>query len=387
MALRFSALALLLCFAACLTQGPPENTAASGVEFLDLLPPRTGNPRNTEGDFIELADGRILFAYTKFTGGGSDYAEAHIAGRYSSDGGATWTDQDVVVLPNEGRMNTMSVSLLRLASGEIALFYLVKNDKTDLRPYVRFSDDEAETWSEPIVCIKEDGYFVVNNDRVVQLSSGRLVIPAALHASLDGDFNRRGVAVFYLSDDDGRTWRRSRDTLVCPTDSPAGLQEPGVVELADGRLMMFARTRMGSQWSSYSDDGGETWSAPEPSPLLSPQSPATIERIARTGDLLAVWNDHADVPESYRAVDSGEHASGGRRTPLTAAVSGDDGETWVRKQNLHDDPDGWYCYTAMAFVGDHVLLGYAAGGEGGADRLGGMRIARIPVSALYAGEP
>ena len=32
------------------------------------LPPGPGNPRNSEGDFIELKDGRVLYAYSRFNG-------------------------------------------------------------------------------------------------------------------------------------------------------------------------------------------------------------------------------------------------------------------------------------------------------------------------------
>lgn len=56
-----------------------------------LLPPGPGNPRNSEGDFVELTDGRIMFAYTRFTGGGRDQDTADIGARFSSDDGATWT--------------------------------------------------------------------------------------------------------------------------------------------------------------------------------------------------------------------------------------------------------------------------------------------------------
>ena len=52
-----------------------------------------------------------------------------------------------MVVPNEGKMNTMSVSLLRLESGRIALFYLRKNSLSDCRLYMRTSSDEAKTWS------------------------------------------------------------------------------------------------------------------------------------------------------------------------------------------------------------------------------------------------
>jgi hypothetical protein len=101
---------------------------------LKLLPPSEGNPRNTEGAFVTLKDGRILLAYSRFSGT-SDHAAATITGRFSSDGGRTWTETDTPVVGNEGGMNVMSVSLLRLADGRIALFYLRKNSLGDCRPW------------------------------------------------------------------------------------------------------------------------------------------------------------------------------------------------------------------------------------------------------------
>ena len=85
-----------------------------GKEITLRLEPKQGNPRNSEGDFIQLSDGRILFVYTHFTGGTGDNANAYLAGRYSDDKGKTWTKEDVSILSNEGGMNIMSVSLLRL---------------------------------------------------------------------------------------------------------------------------------------------------------------------------------------------------------------------------------------------------------------------------------
>lgn len=41
------------------------------------------NPRNGEGDFITLKDGKILFVYGHFTGDtGADYGHAHLACRF-----------------------------------------------------------------------------------------------------------------------------------------------------------------------------------------------------------------------------------------------------------------------------------------------------------------
>lgn len=344
-----------------------------GVEKIRLLPPGPGNPRNSEGDFIELKDGRVLFVYTHFTGGSSDHATAYLAARTSDDGGATWSDDDVLILENEAGMNIMSVSLLRLNSGEIALFYLAKNSIQDCRPRMRISRDEAKTWSDAVECIAEPGYNVMNNDRAVQLESGRILLPVALHPN-DADtrsFARAGEVRCHYSDDKGQTWQVGE-----PTAHGEGvvLQEPGVVALDDGRLMMFSRTPHGSQYVCYSTDDGEHWSASEPSNILSPQSPATIERIPSTGDLLMAWNNHEGISEELK----------GKRTPFNVAVSRDDGRTWEHVKTLEDDPNGWYCYTAMEFVDDHVLLGHCAGDR----RTGGLsttQITRFPVDWLYGG--
>jgi len=90
---------------------------------------------------VELKDSRILFVYTHFTGGKSDHATAHLAARYSADGGMTWTEEDELVIPAEGDFNVMSVSLLRLPNDDIALFYMVKNSLEDCRPVMRISTD------------------------------------------------------------------------------------------------------------------------------------------------------------------------------------------------------------------------------------------------------
>jgi hypothetical protein len=46
------------------------------------LEPGPGNPRNSEGDFITLRNGKILFIYTHYTGGsGGDHDNAYMAGR------------------------------------------------------------------------------------------------------------------------------------------------------------------------------------------------------------------------------------------------------------------------------------------------------------------
>jgi predicted neuraminidase len=325
-----------------------QTPAGPLVKHLVVLPTKE-NPRNSEGSFAILKDGRVLFVYSRFRGG-SDEAAADLVSRVSSDDGRTWSGPQQVV-GREGAMNVMSASLLRLADGSIALFYLVKNSMTDCRLHMLSSSDEAGSWHEPRLCVPEDGYFVVNNDRVIQLKSGRLVVPAAQHhyaATKDIPASGRGEATCFLSDDAGKTWRRGAATLIAPRRSRSGFQEPAVVELKDGSLLMLTRTDLGSQFCSTSTDGGENWTPAVPTDLASPLSPGSIKRVPTTGELMVIWNDHRNVPA----------ALANKRTPLSVALSSDEGKTWRPSKTLEADPNGYYCYTAILFRDDRVLLAY-----------------------------
>lgn len=357
---------------ASLAAPPPSNIA---------LPPGPDNPRNSEGDVVELKDGQVLLIYTHFVGGAGDHAKAHLASRVSADGGKTWSPEDQLVIPNEAGLNVMSVSLLRLADGRLALFYLRKNSHTDCRPQMRISTDEGKTWGEATSVIPDEdmGYYVMNNDRVVQLKDGRLIAPVAQHVG-PGMPKRNNAAetLVYYSDDAGATWHRSQYAPRAAKRNGKDVlsQEPGVVELADGRLMMWIRTDAGSQFVTYSSDRGETWSQLEPSNMLSPLSPATIERIPSTSDLLLIWNDHSNIPASLK----------GKRTPLRSAISQDDGKTWTHVKTLEDDPNGWYCYLALDFIDGHAVMAYCAGDRRENNGLAVTNTQRLPIEWFYESE-
>ena len=341
----------------------PAIVVGGEIETLLVIEPDKENPRNSEGDIIELKDGRLCLVYTRFTGGSGDHAAADLAMRVSGDDGKSWSD-DRIVVQHPGGLNVMSVSLLRLANGQIALFYLRKTSREDCRPLMCISTDEAATWSKPAVCITDKvGYYVLNNDRAVQLNSSRLILPVAWHQGPGQPRDTAGIIMCYLSDDNGKTFRRSKDSFkgYAPDGRRITVQEPGVVELKDGRLMMFMRTNAAKQYISYSQDGGETWSKALSSALISPLSPASIKRIPWSGDLLCVWNDHSGLHNYPR----------GRRTPLCLAISRDEGTTWSKSGVIEENPDGWYCYTAITFVKNRALLSYCAGDKevGGLNRL------------------
>ena len=209
-------LVVLLLLPACLSSAP-----AAELATVFTIEPSDEHPRNSEGDLIELHGGRWCLVYTQFYGGTSDHAGANLVRRISADRGKTWS-ADRIVVPNEGGKNVMSVSLLRLQSGAIGLFYLRKTSLTDCRPIMRVSLDETDSWSDPVECITDEvGYYVLNNDRAVQLASGRLVLPVALHATAEEpQWDHAGKVMCYLSDDEGKTWRRSQHVLT--GKSPTG---------------------------------------------------------------------------------------------------------------------------------------------------------------------
>jgi len=312
-------------------------------------------------------------SYSKFTGGGKDNDGAHIAGKLSRDGGRTWSD-DFLLQPNDADMNVMSSSLLRLESGKLLLGYLRKNSGDDCRVYFRLSSDEGKTWGEERLAqnsLKNRGYHVQNNDRMIQLSTGRILSPVALNIP---DWFL--VCFVFYSDDEGKTWHRSRRFVQRPTMGGAG--EPGVVELKDGRVMMVFRSYGGYVGRAYSNDGGVTWSEGEMiEQLAAPQSPQTVKRIPSTGDLLIVWNHNLEAPKSgiwqYGQPVPSEAAR--RRLPLTSAISRDEGKTWQHLRNIEDGPSGGYAYTSMTFLGDDVLLTYSGPK--------GIYLKRLPVAWFY----
>ncbi len=338
------------------------------------------HPRYSEGSIIARRDGSLLYAATQFVGGGADHATASIVAKTSEDGGRTWGREETLQ-ENIGKQNVMSVTLRRLpkisSSGgallteladksSLGMFFLVKNSSSDLKVFLRISNDEGKSFQPPIVVTPGPGYHVMNNDRITILSNGRIVCPISW--SEDVSKNGHFVCTCFLSDNGGLTWRQSKDQI----DQPKrGAMEPEVVELETGKLLMIIRTQLGTIATATSDDGGNHWSAPGQLSIQSPEAPATIRTIPSTGDLLLVWNNVFDKSKGH----------GGDRTPLTAAISRDGGTTWENIRNLETDADHTYAYTSLLFHKDRVLLSYYVG-----DRRTGRyssRFRSLPVRWLY----
>ncbi|MCS7314972.1 MAG: exo-alpha-sialidase [Bryobacterales bacterium] len=359
----------VLLLVATLGAATPAAAARHNVFEYFVAPSVPDNPRNSEADVLRLSDGRLLLAWTRFyTAKGDDWDPADIAARISEDGGRSWGPA-FVLQENIGRMNVMEPDLLRLRSGKILFFFLRKNSSADSLPMLRISVDEARSFSapQPLPIEPYPSYAGFNHDRAIQLSCGRVLMPVFFTSDYRVDPHIRSRV--YYSDDEGLTWRASRTILDIPA-SRAGAQEPGVVELRDGRLLLWVRTDRGCMYQSFSSDRGETWTQPEPTAVISPLAPQSIKRIPTTGDLLLVWNR------------SEKH-----RFPLSLAVSYDEGRTWKFTRNLDEDPAHTYAYTSIEFFDDRALFTYYAGPPAGQrGHTWSLKLKSVPVAWLYGQE-
>ncbi len=324
-----------------------------------FIPARKGQVRNGEGSFIRLTDGTILFGYTEFSGESrEDEGIARICAIFSCDNGESWSDKQVLFETPENAINIMSLSLLSMQNGDIGAFYIQKATDGCTKIMLTRSANDGKTWSEPVNCIEEleaPDYYVLNNDRVIRLKNGRILLPLARHTIYcPEDVFMPGELCFFYSDDDGKTFHKTNQELKCPfPNDPNGFQEPGLFELEDGKIWCYIRTGLGFQFQCFSEDSGESWSTPEPNTFFS--SPCSPMHVRACGDFtVAIFNP---VPEHILRDDEAEFWG---RTPYAMAVSLDKGKTFERKNlyYIEDDLNNGYCYPAILAGDDHFFVAY-----------------------------
>ncbi|MBQ7689112.1 MAG: exo-alpha-sialidase [Clostridia bacterium] len=359
---------------------------ASKETVLDLARNKN-NPRNSEGDFALLNDGRILFAYSRYTGESAhDDASCDVAGLISTDGGRHFTPLYPLLAKasDHGVKNIMSVSLKRLPNGELCLFYLCKHTPQS-EMYLRRAVGNETAFGAPerIFPVKKGIYYVVNNCRVCITSDGRVLIPAARHKierCADGTYDSSYFSncVLFAGDASGRNWTQENAVFYLPNaaGSETGLQEPGVTELPDGGLYAYFRTDRGFQFESISKDGC-CWTQPRPSAFTSPDSPMLIARNPYTGLYYAFWNP---IPKYNGRLTKKEAYVHNGRTPFVTAVS-EDGLSYSEPTVIEDDPDRGFCYPAVFFADEKtLLLSYCCGGKDDGMCLTRTRITRLTLA-------
>ena len=213
-------------------------------------------------------------------------------------------------------------SLFLTPSGEIWAMYTSQLGRQPGKDNMQFtsvvkrqvSTDDGRTWSEPEVVLPEEGTFA--RQAVQVLSNGRWIYGLWLCSDsvngLAGD-----PSAFAISNDQGATWRR--------VDMPesAGRVHPSIVELEDGHLVAFMRSREADFiYRSESHDFGDTWTAPVPTPLPNNNSGIGVTKLT-SGRIALIYN-HNSAPSTYGQ----KGAWPALRNPVSIALSEDGGLTF-----------------------------------------------------------
>ena len=257
-----------------------------------------------------LADGRLLVAW--FSGPYEASVHQVILGTYSSDGGKSWSEAEV--LSDIPRQSDFDPAFIR--DGETThLFFSagrwtrypflgIGRDKYKVGPdsfriYTRVTQDSGKTWSETKPIDENTKWGCRSNG--IKLTTGEYILP--IHS-----FGTNHTAAVLYSGNKGKTWKKS--TVVEMPDRIWAV-EPCVAELEQDKLMMIIRSRDGFLWTSQSPDRGKTWEKPVNSQL--PAGYASHNIISTSGGYLALTHNPSKPPV---------------RTPLTIRLSGDKGKNW-----------------------------------------------------------
>ena len=348
--------------------------------------------------------------------------EAHaIKRKASDDAGRTWGSPENLVDAPGRPIKGIHITMLRLKSGRWGLVYATR-DVPEGRPgrdggTVFRTSGDGRTWSEPVTVERRFG--ICCSGHAIVLSGGRIVVPIFkwISAEPTGAAESSNAASLsysysYVSDDEGKTWIQSLSELFVSFYRAAyDLEEPAVVELKDGRLLMHLRSQLGRMYRSISRDQGVSWSRPEGMPVAAGYTPCIVRRIPQTGDLLMIWNQVSRM----------EILNGFHRHRLSTAISKDEGRTWTSFKNLESlddmtiikpppadrievlemwDDYGYFqplghprykrapgvlriCYPDVAFRGDEALIVYDYGLGVLGENVMATKFRAVPISWFY----
>ncbi len=127
-----------------------------------------------------------------------------------------------------------------------------KYDERRFRSYLFRSQDDGQTWGEPVV-IGPDS----NETTVLHLGQGRWLACARIGSGVE----KKDQLLLFASDDDGRTWscKRTMTDFQRVTGHLARLRDGRVLFSYGDRASDFGKRGLEAMLSA---DGGETWSAP-----------------------------------------------------------------------------------------------------------------------------
>lgn len=240
------------------------------------------------------------------------------------------------------RHPTWNPVLFQPPGGDLILFYKVGPDPFGWWGMVITSADGGRSWSEPRRL--PDGVLGPIKNKPEVLSDGSWISPSSTEAGegVGADVGAGWRLHFEISRDQGRSW-----TLTDPVETPLNIDaiQPSILIHPEGVLQAVARARQGALASTWSNDGGRTWSPIGAIDLPNPNSGTDAVTLA-DGRHLMIYN------HSGHAADQ---PGKGPRYPLNVALS-DDGVAWRNVLTLESEPvPAGYAYPAVIQASDGLV--------------------------------
>ena len=281
-------------------------------------------PYKHPASMTELKNGDLYLVYY---GGEGEYAvETAVFGSRLKKGQMKWSDPKPIA--RDPFRSVGNGVIWEAPDGIVWLFYVVRFGETwsTSRVEVKISHDGAETWSDASVLCLEEGMMVRN--RPIVKKNGEYLLPVYHETGHDPEkVGADSTSLFLRFQPAKRLWTRTGAIR-----SPKGNIQPAVVELGDNHLIAYCRRggdydpkTVGYIVRAESHDGGLTWSEGKDSAFPNPNAAVEFLKL-QSGRLLLIFNDSMTW-----------------RTPLTAAISSDQDQTWPVRRNIREG-DGDFAY-------------------------------------------
>lgn len=338
---RLATLGLTLAAAVCSIAAVAAQGGPRGVVRTEFIYDRGPYPSVHASTIEETTSGQLVAAWF----GGTDEGNPDVCiwvARYEQ---GTWLPGVKVadgVQNATTRHPTWNPVLFQPRQGPLMLFYKVGPSPREWWGMVMTSSDDGRTWSPPRRL--PEGILGPIKNKPVQLADGTIVAGSSTEA-VKGDAWRVHVE---LSRDGGQTWQ-----LVPIGDGGFNAIQPTILRHADGRLQLLCRSKEMHVPTTWSSDGGKTWSPLATSGLFAVNSGSDAVTL-KDGRHLLVYNYRdkpGGSPANYRremlvgivGAPSGERA----RWPLVVSSSRD-GVAWTQAVTLEDAPNRHgYAYPAI----------------------------------------
>ena len=236
------------------------------------------------------------------------------------------------------REATWNPVLFETPDGLLHLYFKIGPNVANWKGWRITSKDGGKTWSRREQ-LPDSIYGPIKNKPV--LIGSRLISPCS-------DERNGWKCYFELSDDQGKTWRR---TAFVEADSGVLAIQPSIILLPDGRLEALCRTRSRHIGVTFSSDNGETWSKLQL--IATPNNNSGIDAVT-----LATSAASPSLPFKYALVCNDwpiePDKQKGARTPLSILRS-TDGLDWTHWVTLEDSPISQYSYPSIIQTRDGHL--------------------------------